>query len=259
MNFEEVKRRLDAERRYLCHDGESIHVLPHVTRTVDGHFRMVIASALDDATVDEATVDRTIDEEIAHVGADLKSFEWKFYSHDKPDDLLKRLQRHGLVAGPAEAVMVFDLADGRPPCASEGFVVERITRKQQIEDYRLVAEEGLRIDRGIIDHLCSRLAESLARGSTQRVGYVAYAGKEPVCIGRLFTHPLSAFGGLYGGTTREAWRGRGFYRALVAARAKDAIESGARYLLVDALPTSRPILERLGFERLTETIPCTGP
>jgi hypothetical protein len=28
-------------------------------------------------------------------------------------------------------------------------------------------------------------------------------------------------------------------------------------LLVDALPTSRPILEKLGFVRLTDTWPCT--
>ena len=49
----------------------------------------------------------------------------------------------------------------------------------------------------------------------------------------------------------------GLYRATVAARALDAINSGARYLIVDALPTSRPILERLGFVCLTYTWPCT--
>jgi len=32
--------------------------------------------------------------------------------------------------------------------------------------------------------------------------------------------------------------------------------SGAKYLLVDALPTSRPILERLGFQHLTDTWAC---
>jgi hypothetical protein len=42
----------------------------------------------------------------------------------------------------------------------------------------------------------------------------------------------------------------------VAARARDARAFGARYLIVDALPTSRPILERLGFQWLTDTWPC---
>jgi len=42
----------------------------------------------------------------------------------------------------------------------------------------------------------------------------------------------------------------------LAARARDAIALGAKFLLVDALPTSRPILERLGFEQLAQTWPC---
>ncbi len=151
--------------------------------------------------------------------------------------------------------MVYDLSDGPPPCDSGGRVVKRITRPEQIEDYRSVAEETLGKDYGLTSQ---HLADALANGSTQRIGYIAYDGEKPVSIGRLITHPLSAFGGLYGGTTHEQYRGRGFYRAMVAARAADAIRLGARYLLVDALPTSRPILERIGFVRLTETIPCTG-
>jgi hypothetical protein len=87
-------------------------------------------------------------------------------------------------------------------------------------------------------------------------GYIAYADDQPVSIGRLYTHPDSIFGGLYGGGTLAAFRGRGFYRALVAARARDAIAAGAAYLIVDALPTSRPILQKLGFQWLTDTWPC---
>ena len=100
------------------------------------------------------------------------------------------------------------------------------------------------------------LVDGLRAGSTEHQGYVAYADGQPVSIGRLYTHPDSVFGGLYGGATLQAYRGRGFYRALVAARARDAAELGARYLLVDALPTSLPILERMGFQRVTDTWPC---
>ncbi len=64
------------------------------------------------------------------------------------------------------------------------------------------------------------------------------------------------FGGLYGGGTLAAMRGRGFYRAVLTVRARDAITFGARYLIVDALPTSAPILGRLGFVKLTDTWPC---
>jgi len=250
MDMDYIRRRLDDERRYLARDSETVHVLPHLTRSVSGPRRMVIWSSLDEANADDV-----IAGEIAHHRAQKRSFEWKFYSHDGPADLLSRLQRQGLVAGPREAVMVYDLSEGPPECASNDCVVTRITRPDQIEHYRGISQEtiGKRYN-----FICDELADAVARGSTQYLGYVAYAGDEPAAIGRLYTHPLSAFGGLYGGSTREAYRQRGFYRAIVAARSADAIKLGARFLLVDALPTSRPILERLGFEHLTDTIPCDG-
>ncbi|MGD0770049.1 MAG: GNAT family N-acetyltransferase [Tepidisphaeraceae bacterium] len=250
MDLDRIRHRLDDERRYLARDGETISVLPHLTRIINGPLRVVTWSSLDEANADEV-----IAGEVAHHRAEKASFEWKFYSHDKPADLLSRLQRQGLVAGAPEAVMAYDLSEGPPPCAIGDCVVTRIARPDQIEHYRRVAEEVLGKKYGFT---CDKLAVGLARGSTHHLGYVAYAGDEPAAIGRLYTHPLSAFGGLYGGTTRQAYRRRGFYRALVAARSADAIELGARYLLVDALPMSRPILERLGFQRLTDTIPCDG-
>jgi GNAT superfamily N-acetyltransferase len=85
---------------------------------------------------------------------------------------------------------------------------------------------------------------------------MAMANGVPAAVGRLYTHPDSHFGGLYGGGTRPAFRGQGLYRALVAARARAAAQSGARYLIVDALPTSQPILQRLGFQRIADTWAC---
>lgn len=101
------------------------------------------------------------------------------------------------------------------------------------------------------------LLSAIRSGSIRHRGYIAMEGKVAVSVGRVYNDLGSAFGGLYGGGTLEQYRGRGFYRATVAARARDAIGAGARYLIVDALPTSRPILEKLGFVRLKETWPCT--
>ena len=115
----------------------------------------------------------------------------------------------------------------------------RIERIDQIDDYRRVAEEVFEKN---YDFTTNQLTRALRTGCQEHRGYVAYAKGKPVSIGRLYTHPDSLFAGLYGGGTLRSHRGRGFYRALVAARAKDAAELGARYLLVDALPTSRPIL-----------------
>ena len=63
------------------------------------------------------------------------------------------------------------------------------------------------------------------------------------------------FASLWGGSTLEAYRGRGIYRALVARRAALARDAGSAYLQVDASDMSRPILERLGFVALTTTTP----
>ncbi len=54
-------------------------------------------------------------------------------------------------------------------------------------------------------------------------------------------------------------QGRGVYRALVAARAAEARRRGVRYLTVDARETSRPILERLGFQPLATVRGWTLP
>src|SRR5204863_657670 len=123
----------------------------------------------------------------------------------------------------------------------------------QVELFRDAAVEIFGKDYGLT---AGQLIRAIESGSTQHLAYIAMIEGRAVSIGRLYTHPDSHFGGLYGGGTLAAFRGRGLYRALVAARARDAIRLGARVLLVDALPTSRPILERLGFVHLTDTWAC---
>jgi GNAT superfamily N-acetyltransferase len=95
-----------------------------------------------------------------------------------------------------------------------------------------------------LDALVGRLADP-----TQAL-VVAYDAGAPVSSGRLELAPGKVFAGLYGGGTVPNHQGRGVYRALVAARATEARRRGHRYLTVDARETSRPILERLGFEAL---------
>ena len=77
--------------------------------------------------------------------------------------------------------------------------------------------------------------------------------------GRVDLEPGLDFAGLFGGVTLPEFRKRGLYRATVARRAEIARERGYRWLYSDALPTSRPILEKLGFVRLTTTTPYVIP
>jgi ribosomal protein S18 acetylase RimI-like enzyme len=62
------------------------------------------------------------------------------------------------------------------------------------------------------------------------------------------------FASLWGGGTRPEYRSRGVYRAMVAARAEVAGRLGYQYLTVDAMETSRPILEKVGFTALDSVV-----
>jgi GNAT superfamily N-acetyltransferase len=80
---------------------------------------------------------------------------------------------------------------------------------------------------------------------------VAYVDGEPAATGRLETPRATPFASLGDGGVVPQHRGAGLYRAIVADRAAEAVRRSARYLHVNAWETSRPILERLGFEPLT--------
>jgi GNAT superfamily N-acetyltransferase len=62
---------------------------------------------------------------------------------------------------------------------------------------------------------------------------------------------------LSGSTVAASARGRGVYRALVAARWEEAVARGLPALTVQAGHLSRPILERLGFQTVdTQLVLC---
>ncbi|HOB03993.1 MAG TPA: hypothetical protein PKM36_01830 [Propionibacteriaceae bacterium] len=81
------------------------------------------------------------------------------------------------------------------------------------------------------------------------------ADGEVVGAGRFDLQTGTAFAGLWGGSVREDWRGRGVYRALTQSRASAAVALGADYLDADCTEMSRPILERCGLTAITTTTP----
>ena len=171
-----------------------------------------------------------VDRALARLRACPGHREWKLYGHD-PHGLAERLLAAGLVPEDEETVLVAAAASIEPTA------VETATDADAYVD--LAAQVfGRRF--------------GLPRDA---VAVVALVDGEPVSGGRIDLEPGKDFAGLFGGFTLPAFRGRGLYRATVAERARIARERGYRWLFVDALPTSRPILERLGFEQLTTTTP----
>jgi GNAT superfamily N-acetyltransferase len=162
--------------------------------------------------------------------------EWKYYSHDGPE-LRERLLAAGLEAEDEETVVVAEAASIPPP---PGDVELRVVTDEFVD---LAAEVfGDRFDL-----------------PDRAVAVVAVVDGKAVSGGRVDFEDGVEFAGLFGGITLPEYRRRGLYRATVAKRAELARERGYRWLYSDALPTSRPILERLGFVRLTTTTPFVIP
>jgi GNAT superfamily N-acetyltransferase len=91
-------------------------------------------------------------------------------------------------------------------------------------------------------------AEAWSRLGDRFLLWLALEDGRPVGMGRcaVSEHALM----MIGGAVLPEARGRGVYRSLVAARWRTAVERGLPALVTTANHNSRPILERLGFERL---------
>ncbi len=252
MNLDQVLAEYRRALRELVRPDETAERTPRVTRLsgADGRSSMVYAFDLDASNADGA-----IHEERARAERLGIELEWKAFSFDSPPDLVPRLRRAGFEVGPCEALVVYDLADGLGAFeTTDDPEVRRIVRLEDLDGFRLAAEAAFGKDYA---STAERLAAGIREGRRGHDAYVASVDGEPASVGRLYTDPRSAFAGLYGGGTRPEFRSRGLYRAVVAARARDAAAFGARYLTVDALPTSLPILLRLGFVFAADTWPCT--
>ncbi|RSO03195.1 GNAT family N-acetyltransferase [Streptomyces sp. WAC 05379] len=203
--------------------------------------------------LDAAGADAAIAEQIAHFSGLGREFEWKLYGHDLPVDLGRRLRAAGFVGRPEETLMIGEVADlnldAEPP---EGIRILPVTDSAGVDLVAQVHEKAFGTDGSRLRH---QLLARLTADADTVVAVVALAGDTPVSAARMELVPGTRFAGLWGGGTVEGWRGRGIYRALVAHRARAAVDRGYRYLQVDAMSRSRPILERLGFEPLTTTTP----
>jgi GNAT superfamily N-acetyltransferase len=236
-------------RRPVHGPGVRVEVDGGVTRTVltDGSWSSVVWS---DLAADDA--DAVIAAEAARATGDL---EWKLYSHDRPADLPERLAAAGFAPEPVETVLVAEIAELELPVAPPpGVRLAVVDDAAGVEVMLRVHEEVFGVGSvypGVVEAV--RTALQLRPRPVEAV--LAVAGDVAVSAGRVEFHDGTEFASLWGGGTLPAWRGRGVFRALVGHRAVLARDRGFRYLQVDALPASRPILEGMGFQPLAETRP----
>jgi GNAT superfamily N-acetyltransferase len=203
--------------------------------------------------LDESRADAAIQEQVSYFTQINQPFEWKVYDHDSPPGMVEKLQAHGFVVEDPDSVMCLDLesapASLLKPIQAD---VRPITRPDKLEDVIAVESQVWGRD---FSWIRSRQGEHLAIPGYLNI-YVAYADGIPACTGWVYFHPHSPFADLWGGSTVEAYRGQGLYTAILAVRVQEAIRRGVRYLVIDASPMSRTILEKHGFQLLTYAHAC---
>jgi hypothetical protein len=184
-----------------------------------------------------------------------ESVEWKTRAHDLPADLTDRLRAAGFVPEDVETVVIGLVAD----MAAEPALPAGTTMRQVTDDASIFAITAMECE--VWGEDVSWLADDLMSRRDAAPDDIAIfvvlddATGTVVSAAWLGFYPGTEFAGLWGGSTLQAWRRRGIYRALVAARARLAAAHGARYLQVDASSDSAPILRRLGFRAVTTTTP----
>jgi ribosomal protein S18 acetylase RimI-like enzyme len=200
------------------------------------------------SNLDEGEVDRAIAEQVALFGPTGQPFHWTVMEHDRPANLKERLLAHNFRPQEPDAVMVLDLRNAPAALLARGNAdVRRLTGREHLADV-------IRVEEGVwganFDWISGRLGDHMAVPGYLSV-YVAYAEGRPACAGWIYFHEGSHFAGIWGGSTLPAYRRRGLYTAVLAARVQEAIGRGFRYLTIEASPMSRPIVARHGFELLT--------
>ena len=173
------------------------------------------------------------------------STQWEVGSAAEPPNLVDLLLERGVVRDKEPYAVALVLTREPPPAGAE-LVARRVTT---FEEYAAANEVQWQAFEMPEDEIAE--ARALLPGGwkeTPNIMHAVWLDGEVVSAG---TSAPTAHGLLlYGGATLERARGRGAYRALLRARWDEAVAHGTPALITQGGSMSRPILERVGFERV---------
>jgi GNAT superfamily N-acetyltransferase len=181
-----------------------------------------------------------------------QAIEWKTYGHDRPD-LTERLRMAGFVPEEQETIVIGQATDLTTAGETPAGITIRATTDPA--DLRRIADMESEVWGVDFSWLADDLRDRIATAPDDIVVLLAEAGGVVVSAAWLVSFPGTEFAALWGGSTLAQWRRKGVYRALVARRARTAVDRGVKYLLVEASEDSRPILQRLGLRAVGTTTP----
>ncbi|MDX6506276.1 MAG: hypothetical protein QOG06_920 [Gaiellaceae bacterium] len=192
-----------------------------------------------------------LDEVLEEVRAHLRErgrikTQWEVGS-SAPGGLVDALLDRGLVRDKDPYAVALVLTR-EPPPARPGLTAGRVETLEQLEAAAEVQWHAFGASPEEIAEARGLLPAAFRESTTLR--HAVWLDGELVCTG--IATPTEHGLLLYGGATAEHARGRGAYRALIRARWDDAVALGTPALITQGGSMSRPILERLGFERVGE-------
>ncbi len=182
----------------------------------------------------------------------IERVEWKTRGHDHAPGLHEALLNSGFEPDEPESIMIgearaLDIEVPLPPA-----VLRRVTDEKDVRAMSAMQDEVF--GDPVSDRMSQALLHRLALNDGMEL-WVAEVEGQIVSAGRLEPVAGTNFAGIWGGATRDAWRGQGIYRALTAARARSALAMGKTLIHSDSTEYSRPILERSGLIKVSTTTP----
>ena len=181
---------------------------------------------------------------------------WILDPEVEPEDFATRLAGHGVhpdPTAPEVAVMVLSAGAALDPSPSQS--IELRDALADLETFRIA--DAINAD-AFGDPRRGGTAEEVAAQERRRKHQLA-AGNRRFLLATVDGEPAGSSGLtlfppagaiINGGAVLEKFRGRGVYRAMVAARLEMAREAGATGVSVWGGPMSAPILSKLGFVKV---------
>jgi hypothetical protein len=194
------------------------------------------------AQLEEADTERVIDETFAQYRHHGCKFVWRVGPDSSPH-LAARLAARGLPHTRSDGMARSTEMDG---ASDPRITIERVDASN-VDTYTRTMAAGWDMDPGPLAPV-NEVVARLPAPARHNLFLARYDG-EPAATASVAIFDRSIY--LIGGVTLEALRGRGLYKALVAARLAFARERGVPLATSHARSdTSAPILARLGFETL---------
>ncbi len=207
----------------------------------------------------ERNANAAIQNEIKYFQSLNRSFEWKVYDFDSPADITEKLVAQGFEKEESESFMVLDLSN--IPSNTNIYIDTNLNRQVMEVKSMQGIKDAINVQQQVWGRDLSEQLEYLIHYKKTQPDlitiYVVYDHDAPVSSGWITYNDQSPFAGIWGGSTIEKHRGKGYYSELLHQRIIDAKTRGIRYLTIDASDMSKPIVEKYGFKKIAVTTPFT--